>query len=106
MPPTPKPTATCPCTPLSGNTHTEPNEMGPNLVWLDLGPGLAPLSLTAGRYHTCALLGGVSPASAAVRAVKCFGCVRASYLFTLCASVRYAHLGLRCQCRCKDVRYV
>eukprot|EP00198_Chlamydomonas_reinhardtii_P010948 XP_001700285.1 predicted protein [Chlamydomonas reinhardtii] len=51
----------------------EPNEMGPNLVWLDLGPGLAPLSLTAGRYHTCALLGGVSPASAAVRAVKCFG---------------------------------
>jgi len=36
-----------------GDTSTE---MGANLAAVDLGPGRTAVSVSAGRYHTCALL--------------------------------------------------
>jgi alpha-tubulin suppressor-like RCC1 family protein len=43
----------------------EPNQMGDNLPAVDLGKGMKAAAITAGSYHTCALLQGGS--------VKCWG---------------------------------
>ncbi len=47
------------------NRGDNPNEMGANLPYLNLGSGRSALSLVAGGYHTCALLDN--------KQVKCFG---------------------------------
>ena len=86
-----------PTTDIENNIGDEANEMGDNLLPVDLGSGKTAKQITTGQYHTCAILNDDS--------VKCWGYNHVGQLSTgsgnigdeaICICIKY-HYRFTCR---------